>query len=132
MSMSVPLLWQEVVWEPEWGTYRGTSVAGNTIVDGGLLSNFPGFLGPGGEPKTGLLSNLDHLASNWLLPIGGLLITVGVGWFTTRDTTETELVDSTTPAWFRYGAWRFIIRYIAPLAVFTIICFVIFGGEDFS
>jgi NSS family neurotransmitter:Na+ symporter len=98
----------------------------------GLLSNFPGFVGPGGDPKTGLLSNLDHLASNWLLPIGGLLITVGVGWFTTRATTETELVDSTTPAWFRYGAWRFIIRYVAPLAVFMIICFVIFGGEDFS
>lgn len=41
MSMSFPLLWHEVVWQPEWGTYRGQDVVGHTIVDGGMLSNFP-------------------------------------------------------------------------------------------
>lgn len=51
MSMSVPLLWQEVTWRKEWGTYRTfdpdagqlveNDIAGHTIVDGGLLSNFP-------------------------------------------------------------------------------------------
>ena len=41
MSMSVPLLWQEVVWQPEWGTYQGQDLSGHAIVDGGLLSNFP-------------------------------------------------------------------------------------------
>ena len=41
MSMSIPLLWQEVVWQPEWGRYRSGEMAGHTIVDGGLLSNFP-------------------------------------------------------------------------------------------
>ncbi|MBN1450275.1 MAG: patatin-like phospholipase family protein [Anaerolineales bacterium] len=41
MSMSIPLLWQEVVWQKEWGTYRGMEMEGHTIVDGGLLSNFP-------------------------------------------------------------------------------------------
>jgi predicted acylesterase/phospholipase RssA len=41
MSMSVPLLWQEVIWDPEWGPYRGIKIDGNAIVDGGLLSNFP-------------------------------------------------------------------------------------------
>ncbi len=41
MSMSVPLLWHEVVWQSEWGTYRGKDISGNAIVDGGLLSNFP-------------------------------------------------------------------------------------------
>lgn len=41
MSMSVPLLWQEVVWQPEWGQYRGRDMRGHSIVDGGLLSNFP-------------------------------------------------------------------------------------------
>ena len=28
-----------------------------------------------------------------LLPVGGLLITVAVGWFMTRRTTEEELVE---------------------------------------
>jgi predicted acylesterase/phospholipase RssA len=41
MSMSLPLLWQEVVWKSEWGAYRGKDIAGHTIVDGGMLSNFP-------------------------------------------------------------------------------------------
>ena len=41
MSMSVPLLWQEVVWQPGWGLYRGNDLTGHRIVDGGLLSNFP-------------------------------------------------------------------------------------------
>jgi predicted acylesterase/phospholipase RssA len=41
MSMSVPLLWEEVVWKPEWGAYRGKDISGHTVVDGGLLSNFP-------------------------------------------------------------------------------------------
>lgn len=41
MSMSIPLLWQEVVWQKEWGQYRGMEMEGHTIVDGGLLSNFP-------------------------------------------------------------------------------------------
>jgi predicted acylesterase/phospholipase RssA len=39
--MSIPLLWQEVVWQKEWGKYRSMEMEGHTIVDGGLLSNFP-------------------------------------------------------------------------------------------
>jgi predicted acylesterase/phospholipase RssA len=51
MSMSFPLLWQEVEWQKDWGFYYSWSAAagrlvendiiGHTIVDGGLLSNFP-------------------------------------------------------------------------------------------
>lgn len=41
MSMSIPMVWREVVWDPSWGTYMGRSKAGNVIVDGGVLSNFP-------------------------------------------------------------------------------------------
>jgi len=41
MSMSCPFAWQEVVWKPEWGLYRGRDLSGHVVVDGGLLSNFP-------------------------------------------------------------------------------------------
>jgi len=51
MSMSVPLLWEEVVWRSEWGPYHtwdpqqgrlvSNEMTGHEIVDGGLLSNFP-------------------------------------------------------------------------------------------
>ncbi len=41
MSMSIPLLWEEVIWQASWGTYRGRDLTNHAIVDGGMLSNFP-------------------------------------------------------------------------------------------
>ena len=41
MSMSIPLLWQEVIWQASWGPYLKNEITGDAIVDGGLLSNFP-------------------------------------------------------------------------------------------
>ena len=54
MSMNIPLLWQEVIWLEEWGLYRTQRIAGNKIVDGGLLSNFPMEL---------LISDLPHVTA---------------------------------------------------------------------
>jgi len=91
------------------------------------LSSFEVFAG-----KAGVFSTLDHFASNWVLPVGGFFITLGAGWFMTREQTEGELVDGTEPAWFRYGVWRFFIRYAAPLAVGAILVAVAFFGVDFT
>lgn len=47
MSMSIPFVWREVVWQESWGQYRGRDKLnaeggkGNILVDGGVLSNFP-------------------------------------------------------------------------------------------
>lgn len=41
MSMSIPLLWDEVCWQASWGKYQGRDLVGHFIVDGGVLSNFP-------------------------------------------------------------------------------------------
>jgi NTE family protein len=41
MSMSIPLVWNEVLWQGTWGKYIGRDIEGHAIVDGGLLSNFP-------------------------------------------------------------------------------------------
>ena len=41
MSMSIPFVWREVIWQEGWGRYQGRAKAGNAIVDGGVLSNFP-------------------------------------------------------------------------------------------
>jgi predicted acylesterase/phospholipase RssA len=51
MSMSVPVLWQEVEWKKAWGPYHTwnpetqhmepNDITGHSVVDGGLLSNFP-------------------------------------------------------------------------------------------
>jgi NSS family neurotransmitter:Na+ symporter len=91
------------------------------------LSNFDIIAG-----KEGFFATLDHLASNYQLPIGGLFITIGCGWFMSRKDTEDELVDDKTPGWFSYGAWRFFIRFVAPVAVAAILIAVLFFGADFS
>lgn len=92
----------------------------------GAASNFELFAG-----KLGVLSTLDHLVSNGLLPLGGLGITLAAGWFMTRKATEEELSVG-APGWFRYSVWRFFIRFVSPAAVAAILVAVIFFGRDFS
>ncbi len=41
MSMSIPFVWREMVWQPQWGQYQKRDKAGHHFVDGGVLSNFP-------------------------------------------------------------------------------------------
>ena len=82
--------------------------------------------------KSGWLNNADHFVSNWMLPTGGLAITIAAGWFMTRSATKSELADHTSPSWFNYEVWRFFIRFVAPLAVATIVIAVLFFGADFS
>ena len=84
------------------------------------------------EGKAGFFSTLDHFAANWILPIGGFLITIAAGWFMTKEATSSELVDESTPGWFSYEAWRFFIRFVAPAAVGAILVAVIFGYADFT
>ncbi len=62
MSMSIPFAWQEVIWQTAWNPYQlldasGTSIksesdlTSHTIVDGGVLSNFPINLVTSDEPS---------------------------------------------------------------------------------
>ena len=74
----------------------------------------------------------DHFVSNWMLPTGGLAVTIAAGWFMSREASQSELVDETTPGWFNYEAWRFFIRFVSPAAVAAIIIAVLFFGVDFS
>jgi NTE family protein len=51
MSMSIPLVWNEVIWAAEWGAYLGRTLTGHAVVDGGVLSNFPIELFISDEPQ---------------------------------------------------------------------------------
>jgi predicted acylesterase/phospholipase RssA len=71
MSMSIPFVWQEVRWRPEWGKYRGEDISGHTIVDGGVLSNFPiNLISSGDDEVKAVMGDTDPLA----VPNLGLLI----------------------------------------------------------
>ncbi len=59
MSMGIPFLFEEVIWERRWGTYLGRELAGHAVVDGGLLSNFPLELVTSDEPSIQALMGGD-------------------------------------------------------------------------
>lgn len=62
---------------------------------------------------------MDFLVANIMLPLNALLIAVFAGWMMARSSTLEELA---LPDGARYAYWRFILRYIAPVA-FGIIFF---------
>jgi NSS family neurotransmitter:Na+ symporter len=56
----------------------------------------------------------DYIASNVLLPVGGMLTALFAGWFVTRDAAREELGIGSESA---FQLWRFLIRFIAPAAI---------------
>ncbi|RMF21523.1 MAG: sodium-dependent transporter [Deltaproteobacteria bacterium] len=65
---------------------------------------------------SGFLDRVDGLASNWMLPVGGLFIALFAGWALTRK----EVADGyagTAPASRGFGAWFACIRFVVPVAV---------------
>jgi NSS family neurotransmitter:Na+ symporter len=82
--------------------------------------------------KAGVLSILDHVSANWLLPLGGLLITLFVGWALPKRISMGELFPYSTRPPFLYRAWLFFVRFVAPGAIGWIIVRILFYNEDFS
>ena len=64
MSMSIPFVWREMIWDKNWGTYRNRSKADHIFVDGGVLSNFPLKLVVEGEGEVvEIMGNTDPKAA---------------------------------------------------------------------
>ncbi len=63
-----------------------------------------------------VFNNFDFFSSNVLLPLGGVLIVLFVGYFLKRSDVKAELEShGKNIAWF--NIFYFIIRYIAPIAI---------------
>jgi NSS family neurotransmitter:Na+ symporter len=55
----------------------------------------------------------EFVSANLMLPLGGLLIALFAGWFMSEPSSRDEL-ELPAPL---YGAWRFLARFVAPIAV---------------
>jgi NSS family neurotransmitter:Na+ symporter len=64
-----------------------------------------------------LFGLIDHVATNILLPVSGLLITIFAGWVMCRNSSADELDVEAGGA---YDTWRFLARWVAPAAVLLI------------
>lgn len=65
-------------------------------------------------------ATIDDLVSIWMLPIGGLMISIYVGWFFDRHLSKVEFQEGTRWKWL-WRPWRFFMRWVAPIAIICII-----------
>ncbi|MEC7803967.1 MAG: sodium-dependent transporter [Pseudomonadota bacterium] len=64
-----------------------------------------------------IFDNMDFVTTNIMLPLGGLFITLFAGWVMCQNSSADEL-DETAGSLYRL--WRFLARYVAPVAVLLI------------
>lgn len=67
-----------------------------------------------------VLDSLDYLASNFLLPIGGLLIAIYTGFILDKRIAKLEITQGGKGFQTIFTIWYFAIRYLAPIAVLLV------------
>ncbi|MDD2960991.1 MAG: sodium-dependent transporter [Muribaculaceae bacterium] len=63
---------------------------------------------------------LNYVSSNILLPIGGILFSIFVGWVVDKDFVKKELTNNGTIKVYTYRIIIFLIRYVAPISIVLI------------
>ena len=85
---------------------------------------------PLGDRNAGIFRTFDYFVSNWMLPVGGLVTAVFAGWLLDKEIARREMESRGGP--FKgMAVWRFLLRYVCPVAIIWIIIAVI-GGRSFS
>ena len=103
--------------ERGWSRTRSTLLLGGAIYLLGILAAIDNLKVPfRGKPQP-FFDIFDFITTNYMLPVGGLLICVFVGWVMKEKLPAGE---SKTAA-FLYRALMFILRYLTPIAVIIII-----------
>lgn len=65
----------------------------------------------------GIFDTLDKLTTVIMLPLGGLMMAIFAGWIMRPHHVQEELGMKKS----NYAIWRFIIRYISPVAILAIL-----------
>ena len=60
------------------------------------------------------LDSMDLIANQILLPLGGMLIAIFVGWFMKESLIKDEIGNTNNAL---YLIWRFFVKFVAPLCV---------------
>ncbi len=62
--------------------------------------------------------HVDNIASNYLLPLGGMLTAIFVGWIWGTQNAHEEIEKHENKFGFPWAqCWEFLIRYVTPVAV---------------
>ena len=65
-------------------------------------------------PGKDFLDSMDFISNQILLPLGGMLIAIFVGWFMNKSMIKEE-IGLINP--ILYWLWRFFVKFIAPISV---------------
>jgi NSS family neurotransmitter:Na+ symporter len=95
--------------ERRWSRHQASWILGSAIFLLGI---------PSATAQT-FLGFMDALATNYLLPIGALLIAVFTGWALTHHERKDEFTAGNDFE-IRYAGWSFLIRYVSPFALLAI------------
>ena len=106
-----------------WSRPRAALTLGGIIFLVGILVAFSmsdGFLLASWTAGFGmsLFDTFDFVASNWLLPAGGMLIAIYAGWFLPARIRNAELSGHGGAL---VGGWLFLLRFVAPAMVLLVL-----------
>ncbi len=104
--------------EKGWSRLKSTLIMGGTIFFIGLLPALDKIQVMFKGKRQSFFDIFDFVSTNYMLPTGGLIIALFVGWKMKKNIIESENFNSKD--WY-YNAWRFILRFITPIAVIIII-----------
>lgn len=75
----------------------------------------------------GVFNFIDHLCSDWLMPFGGLLFALFVGWKMSKADVKDEFTNGGTRNVLLFNVVYFLIRFIAPVGIVGIFLTIILG-----
>ena len=132
-SSAISLIEPAVAWLVEnrgINRVKASVVAGLVTWSFGLMTVFSFNLWAEFKPLSGIevfrdstvFDLLDYLTANIMLPLGGLLIAIFAAWKMSRASSLDELGMGDR---FFYPLWRFLVRYITPIAVILVFLYAL-------
>lgn len=71
-------------------------------------------------PAMGFFDAFDFITSKLMLPLGGLMLCIFVGWVWGTDRAINEITDGGLTSFPLAGIWSILVKYIAPVAIFLV------------
>jgi NSS family neurotransmitter:Na+ symporter len=118
-SSAISLIEPGVAWLERMGIKRwlGTGLFGLICWGGGVACIYSNNWN--GDKPEGIyvFESLDYIASNIMLPLGGLLIAIFAGWIIKRNTARKQLMGLSE---LMFNLWYVTLRFLAPAGVLAI------------
>ncbi len=104
--------------EKGWSRVKATLIMGGSILLLGLLPAIDKIrIQFKGKPQS-FFDIFDFISTNYMLPVGGLIIALFVGW---KMKEKLILSNNFNNNHWYYTGWKYILKYITPIAVMVII-----------